>query len=76
MCDFLIDTDDASRWRYLQPLLSNLLLPSDWTLFDLRPLRKDFTALVGPANPDLATLVFGVDILVIAPEGTPSREIH
>jgi hypothetical protein len=29
-----------------------------------------------PINPDVATLVFGYDILVIVPEGTPSTEIR
>ena len=56
-------------------MLSNRL-QSDWTVFDLRPLRRDFNALLGATNPDLATLVFGVDILVMVPEGTPSTEIH
>jgi hypothetical protein len=27
-------------------------------------------------NPDWATLVFGIDILVMVPEGTPSTEIR
>jgi len=63
------------RSQYLQPILSTRL-QSDWTLFDLRPLRHDFNALAGATNPDLATLVFGLDMLVVVPEGTPSREIH
>ena len=61
--------------RYLQPMLRNLL-PSDWTMFDLRPLRQDFKATGAAPNPDLAALVFGYDLLVIVPEGTPSREIR
>ncbi len=67
--------ENAPRSQYLQPILSNRL-QSDWTLFDLRPLRHDFNALAGATNPDLATLVFGLDMLVVVPEGTPSREIH
>lgn len=67
--------EDEPGYRYLQTLFSNRL-PTDWTMFDLRPLRHDFNALVGAANPDLATLVFGVDILVMVPEGTPSSEIR
>ena len=47
-----------------------------WTMFDLRPLRHDVSAPGGAINPDLATLVFGYDILVIVPEGTPSTEIR
>jgi hypothetical protein len=67
--------DDDPRSQYLRPMLGNRL-NSDWTMFDLRPLRHDFNALAGATNPDLATLVFGIDILVVVPEGTPSTEIH
>jgi hypothetical protein len=56
-------------------MFSNLL-PSDGTMFDLRPLRQDLNAPGGAINPDLATLVFGYDILVIVPQGTPSTEIR
>jgi hypothetical protein len=66
---------DQPGSRYLQPIFSNLL-PSDWTMFDLRPLRQDLNAPGGATSPDLATLVFGYDILVMIPEGTPSTEIR
>ena len=66
---------DQPGWRYLQPIFSNLL-QSDWTMFDLRPLRQDVAAPGGAVNPELATLVFGYDILVIVPEGKPSTEIR
>jgi hypothetical protein len=49
--------------QYLRPLL----LPSDWTMFDLRPLRNDLTAPGAMIHPDLETLVSGYDILVIVP---------
>jgi hypothetical protein len=61
--------------RYLQPVFSNLLR-SDWTMFDLRPLRQDLNAPGGAIDPDMATLIFGYDLLVIVPEGTPSTEIR
>jgi hypothetical protein len=61
--------DDPSA-RYLQPMLTNLL-NSDWTLFDLRALRQ-----VVNTTSDLATLVFGVDILVMVPDGTASNQIR
>ena len=51
-------------------MLANLL-ESDWTMFDLRPLRQGFNG-----GPDLATLVFGMDILVMIPEATPSAQIQ
>jgi hypothetical protein len=59
------------RSRYLQPMLDNLL-ESDWTMFDLRPLRQ---GLLG-VHSDLATLVFGMDILVMFPDTTPSTPIR
>jgi hypothetical protein len=58
----------------MQPIFGNLL-PSDWTLFDLRPLRPEWNAL-GVRDPELATLVFGYDILVMVPEVTPTTEIR
>jgi hypothetical protein len=61
-------------FNYLQPMFGNLL-PSDWTMFDLRPLRQGLNA-PGAINPELATLIFGFDILVMVPEGTPSTEIR
>jgi len=67
--------EDEPRSRYLQSMFSNLLR-SDWTMFDLRPLRRDLNTPGGAIDPDLATLVFGYDILVIVPEGTPSTEIR
>jgi hypothetical protein len=67
--------EDEPRSRYLQSMFSNLLR-SDWTMFDLRPLRRDHNTPGGAIDPDLATLVFGFDILVIVPEGTPSTEIR
>jgi hypothetical protein len=67
--------EDEPGSRYLQPLFSSLL-GSDWTMFDLRPLRQDLNMPGGAINPDLAALVFGYDILVIVPEGRPSTEIR
>jgi len=61
--------------RYLQPVFNNLL-PSDWTLFDLRPLRQGIASPGGAINPDLATLVFGYDLLLMVPEATPAVEIQ
>ena len=58
-------------YRNLQPVFNNLLA-SGWTMFDLRALRQNFDAA---ANPELAALVFGFDILVLVPEGRPERKI-
>jgi hypothetical protein len=67
--------EEQPGFRYLQPVFSNLL-GSGWTMFDLRPLRQDLNAPGGAINPDMATLIFGYDMLVIVPEGTPSTEIR
>jgi hypothetical protein len=64
---------DQPGSRYLEPMFANML-PQDWTMFDLRPLRPDARALGGEISADLAALVFGIDILVIVPEGSPSTE--
>jgi hypothetical protein len=61
-------------FRFMQPIFGNLLA-SDWTMFDLRPLRREWNAL-GVRDPDLATLVFGYDILVMLPEATPTTEVR
>jgi hypothetical protein len=66
---------DQPGSRYLQPIFSNLL-PSDWTMFDLRPLRPELNAPGGAMSPDMATLVFGYDVLVMVPEGIPSTDIR
>ena len=58
----------------LQPILGSRL-QSHWTLFDLRPLRHDFNALAGATTHELATLVFGIDMLVLVPEDTPSTRL-
>ena len=60
--------------RYLDPMLDNLL-PSDWTVFDLRPLRRGFSTL-SASSPALANLISGIDILVMVPKATPGTEIR
>jgi hypothetical protein len=67
--------EDEARSRHLQPVFTSLLA-SEWTMFDLRPLRQDVAAPGGAIDAELATLVFGYDILVMVPEGTPSTEIR
>jgi hypothetical protein len=64
------DLASDPAFRSLRPALSNLLA-TDWTMFDLRPLRGS-NGIPG----DVATLVFGYDLLVIVPEGKPSSQIQ
>ena len=56
--------DASPRSRYLQPMLDNLL-PTDWTMFDLRSLRQDLDTPASAIHPDLATLIAGFDVLVM-----------
>ena len=65
--------DDPSS-QYLKPILDNML-ESDWTLVDLRPLRQALREAPTMASPQLSTLVFGMDLLVIIPEATASTRI-
>jgi len=65
---------DDPGFRYLQPILANVL-ESEWTLIDLRPLRQALREAPAMANPQLSTLVFGMDLLVVIPEATPSTRI-
>ena len=57
--------DDGSQAPRALQLFLNRRLESKWTLFDLRPLRRDFNALAGRDKTELATLVFGIDMLVV-----------
>ncbi len=66
--------EDDPGFRYLQPMFGNLL-QTDWTMFDLRPLRQEFSR-PGAITAELAAFVFGFDILVLVPEGRPSTEIR
>lgn len=67
-------TNDRSA-AYLRPVLGHLL-QTDWTLFDLRPLRPGVTRSAEAADPQWATLVSGIDILVMLPGATPSSAIR
>jgi hypothetical protein len=68
--------DDASQAPRALQLFLDRRLESTWTLFDLRPLRQNFNVVAGRGNIDLATLVFGIDLLVVVPEGTPSAQVR
>lgn len=70
------DLRDDPNSDYLRPLLDHLL-QTDWTMFDLRPLRHGLNGFAEAAtDPDLVTLVSGIDILVMVPDATPSSAIR
>jgi hypothetical protein len=61
--------------EYLRPALDHLF-PTEWTMFDLRPLRQRFTTFPEAADPQWARLVSGIDILIMVPDATPSSAIR
>ena len=69
------DLKDDPRSRSVQPLISNLI-ESEWTIFDLRPLRQLINERPGIIDSDLATLIFGIDMIVMIPEATPSTPLR
>lgn len=71
----LFNLQEDPRSRYLQPILGNLV-ESEWTLFDLRTLREDVRRRPEIVSSDLAALIFGMDILVMVPEATPSTRVR
>lgn len=66
--------DKDSDFLYLKPMFA-ATQPSGMTLFDLRPFRKNFSAL-GPIDKEMERLIFGYDFLVLIPEGTPSKGVE
>jgi hypothetical protein len=66
--------DKNSPLGFLKPLYENLE-SGGWTLFDLRGLRANFRGL-GAVAPELRRLIFGYDLAVVYPQGTPSRQIR
>jgi hypothetical protein len=66
-----VDLKQDAASHYLEPILSNVVA-ADWTVFDLRPLRQTLHEIPGAASPNLANLIFGIDLLVIIPDATPS----
>ena len=66
--------EDDPGFRYLQPMFGNLL-QTDWTMFDLRPLRQQFNR-AGAMTADLAASFSATTSLVLVPEGRPSTEIR
>lgn len=67
-------TDKDSPFLSLKPIFENLE-PDGWTLFDLRALRRRFESL-GPVETQLERMIFGYDLLVIVPVGTPASQIQ
>jgi len=72
--DFTLAEDKDSDFLFLKPVFENLT-SEGWTMFDLRGLRKGFSAL-GPVDKELERMIFGNDLLVLIPQATSSRQIQ
>lgn len=64
--------DGADYYPWIKPAIDNMV-SKGWTLYDLRKLR--FQQL-DSVDPEMQRLIYGYDLLVIAPEITPADPIH
>jgi hypothetical protein len=67
---FTLDGEGFYPW--LKPAVDDQI-PNAWTLYDLRMLR--FQEL-GSVDPEMDRLIYGYDLLVLAPELTPADPIR
>jgi hypothetical protein len=72
--DFNLAEDKDSDFLFLKSMFDNLE-STDWTMFDLRGLRKGFRSLE-PVDKEMERLIFGYDLLVLIPNATPSKQIQ
>jgi len=64
--------DGAGYYPWIKPAVDDMV-SHGWTLYDLRKLRfRPFDSI----DPEMQRLIYGYDLLVIAPEITPADPIH
>lgn len=63
---------EGDLYPWVKPAVDSRL-PNEWTLYDLRKLR--FQPL-GSVDPQMERLIYGYDLLVIAPKITPADPIQ
>jgi len=66
--------DEDKDYVFLKPLFDNLI-KDNWTMFDLRGMRKDLFS-TGPVSNGMERLIFGYDFLVLFPNATASHPIR
>jgi hypothetical protein len=65
----------VSNFPFAKPVFERALREDGWSLFDFREMRR--WAIRAPdVDPRLRDLLFGFDLAVLMPEGTPSDEIR
>ncbi len=65
-------TDESDGYRWLKPA-ADLAMKNSWTLYDLRKMRWNRSI---DLNPDWERIVYGYDLIVLAPELTPADRIE
>lgn len=64
-----------SDFPYAKPVFERALAEQGWSLFDFREMRRWANRQTG-LDPRLLRLIFGFDLAILIPEGTPSDEIR
>lgn len=65
----------VSDFPYAKPVFERALAEQGWSLFDFREMRRWANRQAG-LDPRLLRLIFGFDLAILIPEGTPSDEIR
>lgn len=65
----------VSDFPYAKPVFERALAEQGWSLFDFREMRR-WANRQADLDPRLLRLIFGFDLAILIPEGTPSDEIR
>ena len=65
----------VSDFPYAKPVFERALAEQGWSLFDFRAMRR-WANRQADLDPRLLRLLFGFDLAILIPEGTPSDEIR
>jgi hypothetical protein len=71
---FNLAEDKESDFLYLRPIFDSVQ-NDGMTMVDLRAFRNKFASL-GTVDREMERLIFGVDFMVLVPNGTPSHAIE
>ncbi len=65
----------VSDFPYAKPMFEKVLGAEGWSLFDFRAMRR-WSIRRTDLDPWLVRLIFGFDLAVVIPEGTPSDQLQ
>lgn len=65
----------VSDFPYAKPIFERALAEQGWSMFDFREMRR-WANRQADLDPRLLRLIFGFDLAILIPEGTPSDEIR